>query len=315
MIEREVRIKVEPVIDAQDNYVVRSEGDEDTRFDIDWKPTLVQSPDTDEFFSDVTISGFPPGSTVYVDGVAQTLVSGTLTLSPQAGESEQDFSAKISQSGYVQVQLEQDSSTDFDLTTTVTVKEIDHEYVDASNPGEGIAEKTINGTVNVQVNPIVEPEDKTGAIDDQTRLLVTESGGGATDIVKSDDQGNIDFTINTSMGGESGAHIIKYQEFDASSDEVVTQLVVQFHNVDPEILNQLVIVGALNEGGGRWTVTNEDNFSIKAPSGLDLTPNDDSDDGDNGGLSQIGLTIYAEVNDLGEDLGNEKMRRSCVKRM
>ncbi len=306
VIEREVRIKVEPVIDAQDNYVVRSEGDEDTRFDIDWKPTLVQSPDTDEFFSDVTISGFPPGSTVYVDGVAQTLVSGTLTLSPQAGESEQDFSAKISQSGYVQVQLDQDSSTDFDLTTTVTVKEIDHEYVDASNPGEGIAEKTINGTVNVQVNPIVEPEDKTGAIDDQTRLLVTESGGGATDIVKSDDQGNIDFTINTSMGGESGAHIIKYQEFDASSDEVVTQLVVQFHNVDPEILNQLVIVGALNEGGGRWTVTNEDNFSIKAPSGLDLTPNDDSDDGDNGGLSQIGLTIYAEVNDLGEDLGNEK---------
>ncbi|MDF4787305.1 hypothetical protein P3537_26425, partial [Vibrio parahaemolyticus] len=121
VIEREVRIKVEPVIDAQDNYVVRSEGDEDTRFDIDWKPTLVQSPDTDEFFSDVTISGFPPGSTVYVDGVAQTLVSGTLTLSPQAGESEQDFSAKISQSGYVQVQLEQDSSTDFDLTTTVTV--------------------------------------------------------------------------------------------------------------------------------------------------------------------------------------------------
>ncbi|MEH0801250.1 retention module-containing protein [Vibrio alginolyticus] len=306
VIEREVRIKVEPVIDAQDNYVVRSEGDEDTRFDIDWKPTLVQSPDTDEFFSDVTISGFPPGSTVYVDGVAQTLVSGTLTLSPQAGESEQDFSAKISQSGYVQVQLEQDSSTDFDLTTTVTVKEIDHEYVDASNPGEGIAEKTINGTVNVQVNPIVEPEDNTGAIDDQTRLLVTESGGGATDIVKSDDQGNIDFTINTSMGGESGAHIIKYQEFDASSDEVVTQLVVQFHNVDPETLNQLVIVGALNEGGGRWTVTDEDNFSIKAPSGLDLTPSDDSDDGDNGGLSQIGLTIYAEVNDLGEDLGNEK---------
>ncbi|MCG9774051.1 tandem-95 repeat protein, partial [Vibrio diabolicus] len=64
---------------------------------------------------------------------------------------------------------------------------------------------------------------------------------------------------------------------------------------------QLVIVGALNEGGGRWTVIDEENFSIKAPSGLDLTPNDDSDDGDNGGLSQIGLTIYAEVNDLGED--------------
>ncbi|NNN77809.1 retention module-containing protein [Vibrio sp. 11-4(1)] len=297
----EIRIIVAPVIDAQDNYTIQSEGDEDTRFNIDWKPTLAQSPDTDEFFSDVTISGFPPGSTVYVDGVAQTLVSGTLTLSPLANESEQDFSARISQSGYVQVQLEQDSSTDFDLNTTVTVKEIDHEYVDASNPGQGIAEKTINGMVHVQVNPIVEPENTTGSLDAQTRLLVTESTGVVTDIVKSDGQGNIDFTINTSTGGESGANIIKYQEFDASSDEVVTQLVVQFHNVDPEILNQLVIVGALNEGGGRWTVIDEENFSIKAPSGLDLTPNDDSDDGDNGGLSQIGLTIYAEVNDLGED--------------
>ncbi|WP_253644580.1 retention module-containing protein [Vibrio sp. Y42_MX_L11] len=297
----EIRIIVAPVIDAQDNYTVQSEGDEDTRFNIDWKPTLAQSPDTDEFFSDVTISGFPPGSTVYVDGVAQTLVSGTLTLSPLANESEQDFSARISQSGYVQVQLEQDSSTDFDLNTTVTVKEIDHEYVDASNPGQGIAEKAINGMVHVQVNPIVEPENTTGSLDAQTRLLVTESTGVVTDIVKSDGQGNIDFTINTSTGGESGANIIKYQEFDASSDEVVTQLVVQFHNVDPEILNQLVIVGALNEGGGRWTVIDEENFSIKAPSGLDLTPNDDSDDGDNGGLSQIGLTIYAEVNDLGED--------------
>ncbi|MGY5702854.1 retention module-containing protein [Vibrio antiquarius] len=297
----EIRIIVAPVIDAQDNYTVQSEGDEDTRFNIDWKPTLAQSPDTDEFFSEVTISGFPPGSTVYVDGVAQTLVSGTLTLSPLANESEQDFSARISQSGYVQVQLEQDSSTDFDLNTTVTVKEIDHEYVDASNPGQGIAEKTINGMVHVQVNPIVEPENTTGSLDAQTRLLVTESAGVVTDIVKSDGQGNIDFTINTSTGGESGANIIKYQEFDASSDEVVTQLVVQFHNVDPEILNQLVIVGALNEGGGRWTVIDEENFSIKAPSGLDLTPNDDSDDGDNGGLSQIGLTIYAEVNDLGED--------------
>ncbi|HHF3091279.1 TPA: retention module-containing protein [Vibrio diabolicus] len=297
----EIRIIVAPVIDAQDNYTVQSAGDEDTRFNIDWKPTLAQSPDTDEFFSEVTISGFPPGSTVYVDSVAQTLVSGTLTLSPLANESEQDFSDRISQSGYIQVQLEQDSSTDFDLNTTVTVKEIDHEYVDASNPGQGIAEKTINGMVHVQVNPIVEPENTTGSLDAQTRLLVTESTGVVTDIVKSDGQGNIDFTINTSTGGESGANIIKYQEFDASSDEVVTQLVVQFHNVDPEILNQLVIVGALNEGGGRWTVIDEENFSIKAPSGLDLTPNDDSDDGDNGGLSQIGLTIYAEVNDLGED--------------
>ncbi|WP_407526035.1 retention module-containing protein [Vibrio parahaemolyticus] len=298
----EIRVIVGPVIDARNNYTVVSEGDEDTRFNIDWKPTTSQSPDADEFFSEVTISGFPPSCTVFVDGVAQTLVAGTLTLTPQANESEQDFSARVTQSGYVQVELEQDSSTDFDLSTTLTVKEIDHEYVDAANPGQGIAEAVITGSVHVQVNPVVEPEDISGAIGDQTRLLVTESNGTAIDVVKSDAQGAIDFTINTSAGGQAGANIIKYQEFDASSDEVVTELVVQLHTTDPAILNQLVIIGALNEGDGRWTIIDEENFCIKAPSGLDLTPNDDTDNGDNGGLSQIGLTIYARVNDLGEDL-------------
>ncbi|HHC6646622.1 TPA: retention module-containing protein [Vibrio parahaemolyticus] len=297
----EIRVIVGPVIDARNNYTVVSEGDEDTRFNIDWKPTTSQSPDADEFFSEVTISGFPPSCTVFVDGVAQTLVAGTLTLTPQANESEQDFSARVTQSGYVQVELEQDSSTDFDLSTTLTVKEIDHEYVDAANPGQGIAEAVITGSVHVQVNPVVEPEDISGAIGDQTRLLVTESNGTAIDVVKSDAQGAIDFTINTSAGGQAGANIIKYQEFDASSDEVVTELVVQLHTTDPAILNQLVIIGALNEGDGRWTIIDEENFCIKAPSGLDLTPNDDTDNGDNGGLSQIGLTIYARVNDLGED--------------
>ncbi|HCG6761589.1 TPA: retention module-containing protein [Vibrio parahaemolyticus] len=297
----EIRVIVGPVIDARNNYTVVSEGDEDTRFNIDWKPTTSQSPDADEFFSEVTISGFPPSCTVFVDGVAQTLVAGTLTLTPQANESEQDFSARVTQSGYVQVELEQDSSTDFDLSTTLTVKEIDHEYVDAANPGQGIAEAVITGSVHVQVNPVVEPEDTSGAIGDQTRLLVTESNGTAIDVVKSDAQGAIDFTINTSAGGQAGANIIKYQEFDASSDEVVTEVVVQLHTTDPAILNQLVIIGALNEGDGRWTIIDEENFCIKAPSGLDLTPNDDTDNGDNGGLSQIGLTIYARVNDLGED--------------
>ncbi|MBE4035901.1 retention module-containing protein [Vibrio parahaemolyticus] len=297
----EIRVIVGPVINARNNYTVVSEGDEDTRFNIDWKPTTSQSPDADEFFSEVTISGFPPSCTVFVDGVAQTLVAGTLTLTPQTNESEQDFSARVTQSGYVQVELEQDSSTDFDLSTTLTVKEIDHEYVDAANPGQGIAEAVITGSVHVQVNPVVEPEDTSGAIGDQTRLLVTESNGTAIDVVKSDAQGAIDFTINTSAGGQAGANIIKYQEFDASSDEVVTELVVQLHTTDPAILNQLVIIGALNEGDGRWTIIDEENFCIKAPSGLDLTPNDDTDNGDNGGLSQIGLTIYARVNDLGED--------------
>ncbi|EMD1176778.1 retention module-containing protein [Vibrio harveyi] len=298
----EIRVKVAPVIDAQDNYVVNSEGNEDTRINIDWEPTATQSPDTDEFFAELTISGFPNGSTVYVGGVAQTVTGGSITLTPGTNESEQDFSARITQDGYIQVQLEQDSSLDFDLSTQVTVKEIDAEYVDSGNPGEGIASTVINGTVKVQVNPVVEPEDLTGPVSGQTRLLVEGTGGAVTDTVQSDTQGRIDFTINTAAGGSADANIIKYQEFDNSSDEVVTQLVVQFSNTSPEILNQLVIIGASNEGGGRWTITDEENFSIIAPAGLDLTPNDNTDDGANGGISSIGLTIYAQVNDLGEDV-------------
>ncbi len=139
------------------------------------------------------------------------------------------------------------------------------EYVDSGNPGEGIASTVINGTVNVQVNPVVEPEDLTGPVSGQTRLLVEGTGGAVTDTVQSDTQGRIDFTINTAAGGSADANIIKYQEFDNSSDEVVTQLVVQFSNTSPEILNQLVIIGASNEGGGRWTITDEENFSIIAP--------------------------------------------------
>ncbi|MGR5130828.1 retention module-containing protein [Vibrio alfacsensis] len=299
-VERELRIKVEPVIDAKDDYVVASEGNEDSLINIDWKPTTTQSPDADEFYSELVLSGFPPGSTIYVGGVMQALSGNSITLTPQANESEQDFSARITQDGYIQVQLTPDSSADFALTTKVTVKEIDAEYVDVTNPGEGIVSSVISGRVNVHVNPVVEQEDLTGDIANQTRLLVEESSGAITDVIASDIQGRIDFTINTSAGGSSDANIIKYQEFDNSSDEVVQELVVQFSITAPEILNQLIIVGASNEGDGRWVITDEQNFTIIAPAGLDLTPNDDSDD-DNGGVSQIGLTIYAHVNDLGED--------------
>ncbi|WP_237668436.1 T1SS-143 repeat domain-containing protein, partial [Vibrio sp. V38_P2S17PM301] len=298
-VETQVVIKVKPVIDAQDGYVVGSEGDEDTRINIDWQPTQTQSPDSDEFFTHLEIDGFPAGSTVFVDGQPVALTAdGKLILEPNPGESEQDFSARITQHGYIQVQLEEDSSKDFTLNTSVNVKEIDHEYVDAGNPGEGIVEKTISGSVNVTVNPIVEPENNTGNDATDEKLVLTQPDGTVIHTVQSDDKGSISFTINDSDGGEAGANIIKYQEFDLSSDEVVTQLVVQFDITDPDVLSQLLITGAVNEGNGRWVITDEANFSIKAPAGLDLTPNDSSD---NNPTSKIGITISAQVKDRGED--------------
>lgn len=64
----------------------------------------------------------------------------------------------------------------------------------------------------------------------------------------------------------------------------------------------MIIVGASNEGNGRWTITDEENFTIIAPAGLDLTPNDDSDDADNGGISSIGLTILLWLMTLAKTL-------------
>ena len=45
----EIRIKVVPIIDAQVNYVVIPEGNEDTRINIDWVPTLTQRPYDEAF--------------------------------------------------------------------------------------------------------------------------------------------------------------------------------------------------------------------------------------------------------------------------
>ncbi|MGY3572741.1 retention module-containing protein [Vibrio paucivorans] len=304
--EREIRLNVEPVIDAKDGYTATSQGDEDTIININWEPKGGQNPDNDEYYARLEISNFPDGAIVYVDGVAQDLTAtgGVLILEPTGGQSDQDFSAVISQSGYIQVELPEDSSKDFTLDTLVTVRETDHEYVNAGEPGEGIASKDISGTVAVTVNPVVEEENTTDPDSAKhEKLLVTESDGAVLSVVQADSDGTINFTINDKSTDEPDANIIKYQEFDDSSQEVVTQLVVEFKNLSEDVLDQLFITGATNEGGGKWVITDEENFSIKAPAGLDLTPGNPND---NNGTSQIDMVIYAEVVDLGEDVGNEK---------
>ncbi|MCG6364700.1 hypothetical protein, partial [Vibrio fluvialis] len=150
------------------------------------------------------------------------------------------------------------------LSTAITVKEQDHEYVDAANPGQGIAEEVIHGSIGVKVNPIAEPDGQ----------LLVENAGSVTQTVQADASGKIDFTINDASGGQAGANVIRFDNLDSNtagsyqSAELVDQLVVSFGNVPPEVLNQLLITGAINNGDGTWTITNEADFSIKAPNGL-----------------------------------------------
>ncbi|WP_033927692.1 retention module-containing protein, partial [Vibrio cholerae] len=173
-VEETIRILVEPKIDVTENYHNAVSGNEDDRIHVTWVPQNtpgnIQNPDAQEYFSRVEISGFPDGSRVFVNNVEVTLINGVLVLEPAAGQSDLDFSNQVSAAGYIQVIPPHNSSTDFTLSTAITVKEQDHEYVDAGNPGQGIAEEVIHGSIGVKVNPIAEPDGQ----------LLVENAGSVT---------------------------------------------------------------------------------------------------------------------------------------
>ncbi|ENM5913014.1 retention module-containing protein [Vibrio mimicus] len=305
-VENTIRILVEPKIDVTENYHNVISGNEDSRINVTWVPQNTpgntQHPDAQEYFSRVEISGFPDGSRVFVNNAEVTLVSGVLVLEPAVGQSDVDFSHQVSASGYIQVIPPHNSSTDFTLNTAITVKEQDHEYVDAGNLGQGIAEQVIQGSIGVTVNPIVEPDGQ----------LLVENSGSVTQAVQADSNGNIDFTINDTNGGQPGANVIRFDNIDSNtagsyqSDELVDQLVVSFGNVPQEVLNQLLITGAINNGDGTWTITNEADFSIKAPNGLVYSSNNDPD---GNGVNDIKITITAKVYDQGENSSEAKITK------
>ncbi|EGR4179271.1 retention module-containing protein [Vibrio cholerae] len=305
-VEETIRILVEPKIDVTENYHNAVSGNEDDRIHVTWVPQNtpgnIQNPDAQEYFSRVEISGFPDGSRVFVNNVEVTLINGVLVLEPAAGQSDLDFSNQVSAAGYIQVIPPHNSSTDFTLSTAITVKEQDHEYVDAANPGQGIAEEVIHGSIGVKVNPIAEPDGQ----------LLVENAGNVTQTVQADASGKIDFTINDASGGQAGANVIRFDNLDSNtagsyqSDELVDQLVVSFGNVPQEVLNQLLITGAINNGDGTWTITNEADFSIKAPNGLVYSSNNDPD---NNGFNDIKITITAKVYDQGEDSSEVKITK------
>ncbi|NOE86973.1 retention module-containing protein [Vibrio cholerae] len=305
-VEETIRILVEPKIDVTENYHNAVSGNEDDRIHVTWVPQNtpgnIQNPDAQEYFSRVEISGFPDGSRVFVNNVEVTLINGVLVLEPAAGQSDLDFSNQVSAAGYIQVIPPHNSSTDFTLDTTITVKEQDHEYVDAANPGQGIAEEVIHGSIGVKVNPIAEPDGQ----------LLVENAGSVAQTVQADANGKIDFTINDASGGQAGANVIRFDNLDSNtagsyqSDELVDQLVVSFGNVPQEVLNQLLITGAINNGDGTWTITNEADFSIKAPNGLVYSSNNDPD---NNGFNDIKITITAKVYDQGEDSSEVKITK------
>ncbi|KIE21737.1 type I secretion protein [Vibrio sinaloensis] len=311
--EQEIRIKVEPVIDASATYTNRSVGDEDTPINIDWHPEGTDYIDDDEHFTSITITGIPNGAAVNVNSndvvAVYDAATGTLTITPGATQSAQSFTQDALANNFIQITPPKDSSTDFKLNTVVEVEERDHEYTSDSIVGEGgRVTATITGELTVVVRPIVEPQDSKN-----TLIVTDESGASVVNAITANAQGVIRFTTNADntatdgTGAEvwDGEYVVKYQETDLSSQEVVSDVIVTLTHLDgsalsEEILDQLQVTGAAYEGNGRWVITNEDAFSIRAPHGLDLTPNSSADD-DPLAFNSIKMNIQTLVIDQGED--------------
>ncbi len=154
-------------------------------------------------------------------------------------------------------------------------------------------------SIDVRVRPVVEPEDANNKL-----VVANESGSGDLSTIVADANGVIKFTTNSDnqttdgSGTEiwDGEYVVRYQETDLGTvEEQVDEVIIQLTNTDgsvlaDDVLSQLLVTGAVYEGGGRWVVTNEDAFSISAPRGLDFTPNDDTDDV-TGDFNDIKMTL------------------------
>ncbi|MEZ9510000.1 retention module-containing protein [Vibrio breoganii] len=314
VIEGDIVIKVQPVIDAKDGYERTSTGNEDTFIEIDWRPTGDDYPDSDEVIKLVTMTGFPEGSEVRVNGTVLSVgADGKITISETNGLRD-----LLNGSGKVEVKPPQDDSRDFTLDVQVEVTEDDFEFTDGQSEFEDSATAIINGTVDVVVRPVVESD----AI-----LFVTDLDdkvtGDINNPIVANANGAINFTINEA---KDDAYSVNFEdldvtqaeqdaldkvgvnltpeeqaELDENPDEIVERLVVDFNTLDQAILDQLVIIGAVNNSDGKWVVTNEEDFTIVAPSGLKI-PGDLDD-----AFSEITITFTALVYDKGED-GEESVR-------
>ncbi|OBT09449.1 hypothetical protein A9264_09280 [Vibrio sp. UCD-FRSSP16_10] len=310
--EGNIIIKVQPVIDAKDGYQRTSSGDEDSFIEIDWRPAGDDFSDSDEVINLVVITGFPEGSEIRVNGTTLSVDSdGNITISESNGLRE-----LLSGAGIVEVKPPADDSSDFQLSVTVEVTEEDYEFTQGEAEYQDTATAIIHGTVDVVVNPIVENDANLFVTD-----LSNDEIGGIDNPIIADSNGMINFTLNEV---KDDAYSVNFedsditqteqdaldkllndpdailtaeeqQEIDDNPDEIVEELVVDFGTVDQDILDQLVIIGAVNNGDGKWVVTNEEDFTIVAPSGLKI-----AGDGDDA-FSDITITFVALVYDKGEE--------------
>ncbi|KII78513.1 hypothetical protein PL18_12060, partial [Vibrio renipiscarius] len=303
-----LKVKIVPVIETGGEdlaYKASVSGNEDTFIEIPWNLTKDEdTPDSTattngrdyEFVTEIKISGFPltvgeevdiqvDGQDVVVDGVLQagisniTYTNGVLTIT---GLDQSSTPPKIS------VRPGEDSSKNMLLTSLLKMREIDEDDPSIVVKGD------VTGTLTITVLPTVES--------DGTLSIEDSDGNPVTTISDTDDgarDGRIDFTINDQNGD---ANIIKWEDLDPSSVESVAQVVVRFSGFSggipdadlEDVMDQLIVFGAVNNGDGSWTVIDEEKFTISAPNGLTYP--------DAGNVENtIKVEFVAEVKDAGDE--------------
>ncbi|MEZ8823088.1 retention module-containing protein [Vibrio amylolyticus] len=317
--DQEVRVNVAPVIDTTLDYDSRSVGNEDQPINIDWHPQSGDYFDEDEHFLAITIENIPKYAEVIVnnalvewevvdsdDGLTQVL-----TIKPD-GMTPEAFTEASLKGNFIQITPPKDSSADFTLNTKVEVEERDHEYTSDDIIGEGgRVTATLTGEVKVVVRAVVEVDDSDTDTPSNYLGVTDEDGIAEYSTIYADGQGVIRFTTNSdnqSLDDDNneawdGEYVIRYNETDASSDEVISDVIIELTHsngtpLSAAVVSQLLVTGAAYEGDGRWIITDEAAFSVSAPNGLTLPPDDA---GEENNLNDIKMVIETLVIDEGED--------------
>ncbi|OEE67672.1 hypothetical protein A1OO_18200 [Enterovibrio norvegicus FF-33] len=245
-----------PVIDAADTYETSTTtGNEDAWVNIDWQPDLTVAgvPDSDaqgvkEFVVGATISGFADTDSVQLvkgsDVIALTPVGGEVTLTE----------AQIADGYQLQVKRAPHSDEDLTLTTSVTIRQDDFE-------GQTSAEKEITGTVNIDIQAVVETVDGTLALLDSTNQPVTE--------VSTDTSGSAAFL-----------NAVVFTHPDTSSSEEIIKVYIS------DLPEGFYVENAQFNGDMGWILDDPNDFTIVAPP--------------NSALQQTTFTLSAMVIDRGD---------------
>ncbi|WP_245903529.1 DUF5801 repeats-in-toxin domain-containing protein [Photobacterium indicum] len=260
-------IHVEPVVDATD-YSKNSNGNEDNYVNLNWQPDLT---DSKEVITGLVIKDLPADYDLYIGNTLISSGGGDITLTPAQV-------AQITSGGQsLRVKGPEDSDVDLTLKTEVTVTEVD---VDSAATDV----KNIEGTLNVNINAVVE---------DDGKLAIVDNNGDVTNKITSDANGVIDININTT-GDQTFTNGLSFIEDDLSSTEVIEKVIITLVDADgntitdQDILDQFLVIGGINNGDGSWTVPQSELGNLQIIATVDQT-------------STVFVHISAEIRDLGDN--------------